>query len=119
MECPTSFRYVLFVIFIQLSALNCAQLPRTYLNDVSTNNGEIAPRISWLFSNSADTVRVKRASAVNYYNLPVKCQQTLGRLCGDINGNNDELMLLECIQAFKVKSSICYHLRKYLTVSDN
>jgi len=31
-----------------------------------------------------------------------KCRDKLNRLCGDINKNNDELMLLECIQTFKV-----------------
>ncbi|XP_076234853.1 Golgi apparatus protein 1 [Calliopsis andreniformis] len=101
MEYMTSFRGILFVILIHLSLLNCAQLARTYFKDESTSNDEVIPRISWVFSNSVDsTVRVKRASVVNY-NLPAKCRSTLNRLCGNIDRNNDELMLLECIQTFK------------------
>lgn len=105
----TNLKSILFVIFIHLSVLNCAQLSRTYFEDVSSNNGEILPRISWVFSNSVDnTVRVKRANVANS-NLPVKCRQNLNRLCGDINRNNDELMLLECIQTFKVQLLMCYN----------
>ncbi|KZC10387.1 Golgi apparatus protein 1, partial [Dufourea novaeangliae] len=59
------------------------------------------PRISWVFSNSiGGAVRVKRASVLNSY-LPSKCRKNLSQLCNDININNDELTLLECIQTFK------------------
>ncbi|XP_053972285.1 Golgi apparatus protein 1 [Hylaeus volcanicus] len=102
MEYMTYLNSILFVIFIQLSVLNCAHLSRTYINDLSTNSGDIVPRISWLFSNSVDsTVRVKRASIANSYLLPDKCLQNLNRLCGDVNRDDDELRLLECIQTFK------------------
>ena len=101
MDYTTSLKSILFVIFLHLSVLNCAQLSRTYFNDVSNSGGDVVPRINWLFSNSADsTVRVKRANVVNSY-LPVKCRQTLSRLCDEINRNNDELILLECIQRLK------------------
>ncbi|XP_076655241.1 Golgi apparatus protein 1 [Halictus rubicundus] len=100
MEYMTHLKSILFVICIHLSVLNCAQLTRTYIKDVSPNSGDIIPSISWVFSNSVDSlVRVKRASVLNY--LPPKCRQNLSRLCNDININNDELTLLECIQTFK------------------
>ncbi|XP_043249603.1 Golgi apparatus protein 1 [Colletes gigas] len=100
MEYTTNLKSILFVIFIHLSVLNCAHLSRTYFKNVSTNSGDV-PKISWVFSNFVDnTVRVKRANVANSY-LPVKCRQNLSRLCGDVTRNNDELMLLECIQTFK------------------
>ncbi|CAK9798296.1 Golgi apparatus protein 1 [Anthophora plagiata] len=102
---------IFLVIFLHLSVLNCAHLTETYFKDVSTNNGENMPKISWLFSNSADSsVRVKRASIVKVdlsedslfrFIKSSKCRQNLNHLCGDISENNDELMLLECIQNFK------------------
>ncbi|CAK9831500.1 Golgi apparatus protein 1 [Anthophora retusa] len=102
---------ILLVIFLHLSVLNCAHLTETYFKDVSTNNGENMPKISWLFSNSADSsVRVKRANIVKVdlsedsllrFIKSSKCRQNLNHLCGDISENNDELMLLECIQNFK------------------
>ncbi|CAK9816133.1 Golgi apparatus protein 1 [Anthophora quadrimaculata] len=102
---------ILLVIFLHLSVLNCAHLTETYFKEVSTNNGENMPKISWLFSNSADSfVRVKRASIVKVdlsedsllrFIKSSKCRQNLNHLCGDISENNDELMLLECIQNFK------------------
>lgn len=105
-----SLKNLLFAIVLHLSVLNCALSSKSYFDDAFANNGEIAPRISWLFSNSIDNfVRVKRMNAGLRY-LPdesllkfmsAKCQQNLSRLCGDLNKNNDELMLLECIQTFK------------------
>lgn len=109
MEYRTSLKSTLFVIFIHISVLNCTHLSKTYFNDVSTNNGEIVPRISWVFSNSVDSsVRVKRASIDNLpedsllRSMNIKCRKNLYSLCNHIGGNSDELMLLECIQNLKV-----------------
>ena len=109
MEHKTNIRSILFVIFLHLSVLNCTHLTKTYFKDEMTNNGDNIPKISWLFSNSADSsVRIKRASIIKINedsllkSMNIKCRQNLNRLCGDITKNNDELMLLECIQSFKV-----------------
>ncbi|CAL7951690.1 unnamed protein product [Xylocopa violacea] len=106
MEHKTNIRSILFIIFLHLSVLNCAHLTRTYFNDVSTNNSDNMPKISWLFSNSVDSssIRVKRASIpdnslLKFMNM--NCRQKLNRLCGDMSKNTDELMLLECIQNLK------------------
>ncbi|XP_029049319.2 Golgi apparatus protein 1 [Osmia bicornis bicornis] len=108
MEYRTSLKSTLFVIFIHISVLNCTHLSKTYFNDVSTNNGEIVPRISWVFSNSVDnSVRVKRAIIDNLpedsllRSMNIKCRKNLYGLCNHIGGNSDELMLLECIQNLK------------------
>ncbi|XP_050588557.1 Golgi apparatus protein 1 [Bombus affinis] len=108
MEHKTNIRSILFVIFLHLSVLNCTHLTKTYFKDEITNNGDNIPKISWLFSNSADSsVRIKRASIIKINedsllkSMNIKCRQNLNRLCGDITKNNDELMLLECIQSFK------------------
>ncbi|XP_017787579.1 PREDICTED: LOW QUALITY PROTEIN: Golgi apparatus protein 1 [Habropoda laboriosa] len=99
------------VIFLHLSVLNCTHLTRTYFKDVSRNNGESIPNISWLFSNSIDSFdRVKRAVIAKgdlsddsflKFIKSSKCRKNLNNLCGNISENNDELMLLECIQNFK------------------
>ncbi|XP_033338391.1 Golgi apparatus protein 1 [Megalopta genalis] len=100
MEYMTNLKSILIVIFIHLSVLNCAQSTRTYVKNVPPNSGDVIPSISWVFSDPVDSIRrVKRASVLNY--LPPKCRQNLSRLCNDININNDELTLLECIQRFK------------------
>lgn len=96
------------MIFLHLSVLNCTHLTKTYFKDEITNNGDNIPKLSWLFSNSADSsVRIKRASIIKLNedsllkSMNIKCRQNLNRLCSDITKNNDELMLLECIQSFK------------------
>ncbi|XP_043596115.1 Golgi apparatus protein 1 [Bombus pyrosoma] len=108
MEHKTNIRSILFVIFLHLSVLNCTHLTKTYFKDEITNNGDSIPKLSWLFSNSADSsVRIKRASIIKLNedsllkSMNIKCRQNLNRLCSDITKNNDELMLLECIQSFK------------------
>lgn len=108
MEHKTNIRSILFVIFLHLSVLNCTHLTKTYFKDEITNNGDNIPKLSWLFSNSADSsVRIKRASIIKLNedsllkSMNIKCRQNLNRLCSDITKNNDELMLLECIQSFK------------------
>lgn len=68
-------------------------------------------KISWLFSDASRIKRVQRALINSRRefeddNLPKtisgSCRNKLNDLCGDIDKNNDELMLLECIQTFKV-----------------
>lgn len=119
MEHKINFRSVLFVIFIHLSVLNCTHLSRTYFKDVFTNSADDMPKISWLFSDSVDnSIRVKRASINSQpensllQSMSNTCQKNLNQLCGNIVGSNDELMLLECIQNFKVYVLIVYKLIK-------
>lgn len=108
MEHKTNIRSILFVIFLHLSVLNCTHLTKTYFKYVSRNNGDNIPKIGWLFSNSIDSsIRVKRNIIQSpedslLKSMNIKCQQTLKRLCIDVTKDNDELMLLECIQNFKV-----------------
>nr|ARK19823.1 venom protein [Ampulex compressa] len=110
MEYMKDFRNIVFRILVHLLVLNYVSSSRTYADDVSADETEIQPRISWVFSNPTDRyIRYKRSSLMRDHlsdeglsklkNL--KCQQNLSRLCGDINKNNDELVLLECIQMFK------------------
>lgn len=65
-------------------------------------------KIGWLFSDVSKIKRVQRG-VINRYDdddspkiITASCRDKLNRLCGNIDKNNDELMLLECIQTFKV-----------------
>lgn len=109
MERTKYFSSILFTIFLQLllfTSLACTS--NVYSENASTNENEITPQISWVFSkSSADSLhRVKRNSMYKRENnllsfmLP-KCQMNLKELCEDID-KNDELVLLECIQTLKV-----------------
>lgn len=108
MERTKYFSSILFTIFLQLllfTSLACTS--NVYSENASTNENEITPQISWVFSkSSADSLhRVKRNSMYKRENnllsfmLP-KCQMNLKELCEDID-KNDELVLLECIQTLK------------------
>lgn len=97
-------RQLLCMLF-GLLLLHCTS--STYFGDEFARESSEPARISWLFSNTS--ARAKRAVLRNDLdddNLPRiisgKCRDKLNRLCGDIDRNNDELMLLECIQTFKV-----------------
>lgn len=87
----------------------------TYIGDIQ--QFDEPSKIGWLFSDaSIKTKRVQRAldSRRDFEDddLPKiingNCRDKLNRLCGNIDKNNDELMLLECIQTFKV----CVHLKR-------
>lgn len=83
-----------------------------YLENAFTEQVDEPYRISWLFSDTS--IRAKRVQrsileprrvftddgSLRFMNG--KCRDKLNRLCGDIDRNNDELLLLECIQTFKV-----------------
>lgn len=99
-------RQLLSMLFVLL-LLHCTS--STYFEDAFAQQLDEPARISWLFSNIS--ARAKRA-VVDLRNeldddgspriINGKCRDKLNRLCGDIDRNNDELMLLECIQTFKV-----------------
>lgn len=68
-------------------------------------------KIGWLFSDASKIKRVERAlinSGRGFEDdgspktISGSCRNKLNDLCGNIDNNNDELMLLECIQTFKV-----------------
>jgi len=92
---------------IILLTLHCTT--STYFGDEFAKQTDESFRIGWLFS-SVEPRRIKRSVDLRKEfdddNSPKvmngKCRDKLNRLCGDINKNNDELMLLECIQTFKV-----------------
>lgn len=102
-------RQVLSAIFI-LSVLHCTV--STYFGDVFAQQADEPSKIGWLFSDSSvRTKRIQRAISEHKREseddgspkiINGQCRDKLNRLCGDIDGNNDELMLLECIQTFKV-----------------
>lgn len=93
----------------------------TYIGDAQ--QVDEPSKIGWLFSDaSIKTKRVQRVLLDSRRddgrifeddgNLPKiisgNCRDKLNRLCGNIDKNNDELMLLECIQTFKV----CVYLKR-------
>lgn len=100
---------VLFAIFI-LSVLHCTT--STYFGGVFAHQSDEPSQIGWLFSDG--TVRARRVERSAYDRkreseddgspkiINGQCRDKLNRLCGDNDRNNDELMLLECIQTFKV-----------------
>jgi hypothetical protein len=102
-------RQVLSAILI-LSVLHCTV--STYFGDVFAQQADEPSKIGWLFSDSSiRTKRIQRAISERKREseddgspkiINGQCRDKLNRLCGDIDGNNDELMLLECIQTFKV-----------------
>jgi len=98
---------VLFAIFI-LSVIHSTT--STYFRDVFAQSDE-SSKIGWLFSDSS--VRARRVQRAVHDRkreseddgspkINGQCLRKLNLLCGDIDRNNDELMLLECIQTFKV-----------------
>lgn len=100
---------VLFAILI-LSVLHCTT--SAYFGDVFAQQADEPSKIGWLFSDNS--VQVKRIQRSPYDRkreseddgspkiINGQCRDKLNQLCGDIDRNNDELMLLECIQTFKV-----------------
>lgn len=115
---------VLFAIFI-LSVIHCTT--STYFGDVFTQQSDEPSKIGWLFSDSS--VRARRVErAVSYDRkreseddgspkiISGQCRDKLNRLCGDIDRNNDELMLLECIQTFKVHFPSLLHRGRVLKI---
>lgn len=102
MECTRQ----IFSALLILLTLHC--IISTYVGDAQ----EIEPsKIGWLFSDASKIKRVQRALINSRRefeddNSPKtisgSCRNKLNDLCGDIDKNNDELMLLECIQTFKV-----------------
>lgn len=103
MECTRQ----IFSALLILLALHCTT--STYIGD--TQQIDEPSKIGWLFSDaSIRTKRVQRALVSRREfdddDLPKisgSCRDKLNHLCGNIDKNNDELMLLECIQTFKVK----------------
>ena len=101
-------RQILFAILV-LSVLHCTT--STYFGNVFAQQVDEPSKIGWLFSDNF--VQVKRIQR-SPYNLKREseddgspkiingqCRDKLNQLCGDID-RNDELVLLECIQTFKV-----------------
>jgi len=100
---------VLFAILI-LSVLHCTT--STYFGNVFAQQVDEPSKIGWLFSDNF--VQVKRIQRSPYRDfkreseddgspkITGQCRDKLNQLCGDIDKNNDELVLLECIQTFKV-----------------
>jgi len=92
---------------VVLLTLHCTT--STYFGDEFAKQTDETSRIGWVFS-SVGSRRIERSVDVRKEfdddNLPKtingKCRDKLNHLCGDMNKNNDELMLLECIQTFKV-----------------
>lgn len=106
-----------------LSVLHCTT--STYFGDVFAQQGDEPTKIGWLFSDSS--VRAKRIQRSVYDRkkeseddgspkiMNSQCHDKLNRLCGDIDRNNDELMLLECIQTFKVYTSVLHRETERVT----
>jgi len=98
---------VLFAILI-LSVLHCTT--STYFGNVFAQQADEPYEIGWLFSdNFAQIKRIQRSPYLKRESeddgspkINGQCRDKLNQLCGDIDRNNDELMLLECIQTFKV-----------------
>lgn len=93
-----------------LLTLHCTTSTYRFVDEFAVQADEPS-RIGWLFS-AARNKRIARSPLdarkdFDDDNSPKiingKCRDKLNRLCGDINKNNDELMLLECIQTFKVR----------------
>lgn len=106
MECTRQTLSALLILLV----LHCTI--SAYLGGVFAEQADEPFRIGWLFSDA--TVRAKRSQravleprrefeddgSLRFMNG--KCRDKLNHLCGDIDRNNDELLLLECIQTFKV-----------------
>ncbi|XP_032671298.1 Golgi apparatus protein 1 [Odontomachus brunneus] len=99
----------IFYIFLILSVLHCTI--SAYYGDAFAQQTDEPSKIGWLFSNAAVTVKRTQRNILEtrrepeIESLPMitngKCRDKLNHLCGDIGRNNDELVLLECIQTFK------------------
>lgn len=69
-------------------------------------------KIGWLFSDASVKIKRVQRALLNSRRgfeddgspktISGSCRNKLNDLCGNIDNNNDELMLLECIQTFKV-----------------
>ncbi|XP_066589109.1 Golgi apparatus protein 1 [Prorops nasuta] len=106
MACIFSIKKILCGYFIYLFVLSHVANAKAHLTNLFSDEREIIPNISWLFSDhiSKLTNRVKR-SPLSQQNdnlldrMNLKCRKDLDRLCNKID--NDELSWLECIQTFK------------------
>lgn len=96
------------------SAINAGVLA----NDVTQAvDAPVYPNVGWVFGN--DELSRSRRSVVNrpndgehYIIEDKKCRESLERICGVIDNNNDDLFILQCVQTFKVMlmGSKCYEL---------
>lgn len=108
-------KQILYVLLI-LSVLHCTT--SAYYGDAFTQQTDEPSKIGWLFSNAAIIAKRTQRNILESRREPEiegllmitngKCRDKLNHLCGDIGRNNDELVLLECIQTFKV----CIKLRE-------
>ncbi|XP_015126768.1 Golgi apparatus protein 1 [Diachasma alloeum] len=81
-------------------------------NDVTqTANSGVYTNVGWVFGND-ELSRRRRAVIVNgpdngghYFIEDKKCRDSLERLCGVIDNNNDDLFLLQCVQTFKTNEA--------------
>lgn len=106
----------IFYILLILSVLHCTI--SAYYGDAFAQQTDEPSKIGWLFSNAAVTAKRTQRNILETRREPEiegllmitngKCRDKLNHLCGDIGRNNDELVLLECIQTFKV----CIKYRK-------
>lgn len=108
---------ILIAIFFQLLLLN-ENIDDAgvfaHVNQLTLNDDKESPKITWLFSDNNDKVRIRRDVVIEipneknneakYIIKNVKCQENIKRLCGPIDNNNDDLFILECAQTFKVNN---------------
>lgn len=102
-------KQILPLLFI-LSMLHYAT--SSYFGDPFTHQIDESSRIGWLFSDISLTAKKTQKALLELRReieddsslkiLNGKCRDKLNYLYGDIDRNNDEFVLLECIQTFKV-----------------
>lgn len=105
---------VLLAIITQFLVLHNVITTTIYGSDVSEiGKVEQLSKVGWVFDSESGLKRSKRAvhepfeiskpqeKILNPFDDPL-CRGDLRRLCGNIDKHNDDLLLLECIQTFKV-----------------
>ena len=119
MRCSKSIASVLLAFITQFLILQSVNT--SYFNDIFKNDKvEQSAQLGWVFDGKSLVERSKRSpfqsrdvnipqeKVQNPFNDPV-CRNDLRRLCGSIDKHNDDLLLLECVQTFKV---CIYKLKK-------
>ena len=113
----------LLAFITQFLVLHDVSTTTIYGSDVSKiNKVEQFSEVGWVFDSESALKRSKRAvhqpaevnkpqeKIQNPFDDPL-CRGGLRRLCGNIYKHNDDLLLLECIQTFKVCIYYIYKVR--------
>lgn len=104
MASPKSISGVCLAVVMQFLVLQDVRTSTVYTSEVSLGQSEV---VGWVFTGGSAFHRTKRDSNMmvepeKSFITDAKCESELRRLCGMIGKDLDDLLILGCVQTFKV-----------------